>query len=303
MDRLKAMQAFVRIVEANSFTRAAESLELPRAALTATIQRLEGYLGTRLLQRSTRSLSLTTDGADYYAKCLEILGAIDAAEAGFRGGPQAPPRGRLRLDLPGALGRNVVLPRLHDFRAACPEVELVVSVGDRLADLTRDGIDCALRVGELQDSTLVARRLGSMRFLTCAAPSLLARYGMPSTLAALKAMPAVVQFSGRTGRPFSWDFVVEGKVETIEVAGPVAVNDADAYVCCGVQGLGLIQAAAYQVRPYLAAGALVEVLPELPSTPMPVSLVYPQGRMLAPRLRAFADWLEGVFESEPELRR
>ncbi len=303
MDRIKAMQTFVRIVEANSFTRAAESLELPRAALTATIQKLEAYLGRRLLQRTTRSLSLTTDGADYYAKCVEILAAIDAAEADFRGGPAAVPRGRLRVDLPGAVGRNVVLPRLHAFHAACPEVELVVSLGDRLADLTRDGIDCALRVGELQDSALVARPLGSMRFVTCAAPALIARHGMPRTPEDVRTMPAVVQFSGRTGRPFAWDFVVDGRLQRIDVDGPVAVNDADAYVCCGVQGIGLIQAAAYQVRPHLASGALVEVLAGYPSAPMPVSLVYPQGRMLAPKLRAFAQWLEGVFDGEPALRR
>ena len=302
MDRIKAMQAFVRIVEARSFTRAAETLDLPRAALSATIQRLEAYLGTQLLQRTTRSVALTTDGAEFHARCIEILAAVEAAEGRFRG-VEGVPQGRLRVELPGAVGRRVVVPHLGQFHARYPGIELVVGLSDRLADLTRDGIDCALRVGELEDSSLVARPVGSMRFVTCASPGYLARHGVPATPAQLDGHRSVVHFSGRTGRPFDWDFVVGGVPERRRVPGPISVNDADAYVDCGLQGLGIIQAAAYMVDAHLASGALVEVLADCPSLPMPVSLVYPQGRLATPKLRAFAQWIDELFAREPHLCR
>ena len=302
MDRMKAMQCFVRIVEAKSFTRAAETLHLTRASLTATMQNLEAYLGTQLLQRTTRSISLTTDGADFYAHCVEILAAVEAAEAPYRGA-EGGRRGRLRIELPAAVGRRIVVPRLAQFHERYPGVELVVSMSDRLADLTRDGTDCALRVGELEDSNLIGRLVGSMRFVTCAAPAYLARHGIPLTLDDLDRHQGVIHFSGRTGRPFDWDFVVDGVVVRRRVTGAVAVNDADAYVSCGLQGLGLIQAASYMVQEHLASGALVEVLAHWPSAPMPVSLVYPQGRMAAPKLRAFAQWIDTLFAAEPHLAR
>lgn len=302
VDRIKAMQTFVRIVEAGSFARAAETLDLPRASLTATIQKLEAYLGRKLLQRTTRSLALTSDGADYHARCVEILAALDAAEAPFRE-DDAPPQGRLRVELPGALGRNVIMPRLGEFHQAYPGVELVVGLSDRLVDLARDGIDCALRVGDLADSALIGRQVGSMRFVTCAAPAYLARHGRPQRIEDLDAHTAVVHFSGRTGRPFDWDFLVDGQVRRRLMHGPVAVNDADAYVSAGLQGLGLIQAARYQVVPHLQDGSLVALLEDFPCASMPVSLVYPRGQMAASRLRVFAAWLAALFEAHPQLHR
>ena len=296
------MQTFVRIVEANSFTKAAETLNLPRAALTATMQNLEAFLGTRLLQRTTRRLSLTPDGADYFRQCVEILSAVEAAEAGFRGASAGQPRGKLRIDLPGTLGRRMVMPRIAEFCAAYPEVELVLSLTDRIVDVVQEGIDCALRVGQLQDSSLVGRQIGSMRFLTCAAPGYLERHGVPRTLDELAQHKAVVHFSGRTGRAFDWDFQVDGKVVKADMAGAISVNDADAYLSCALQGLGLAQVAAYQARPHLRAGELAEVLPAWPPVPMPISLLYPQGRMAAPKLRVFADWLSGLFQQEPDLQ-
>jgi LysR family transcriptional regulator for bpeEF and oprC len=302
MDRLKAMQTFVRIVEANSFTKAAETLNLPRAALTATLQNLEAFLGTTLLQRTTRRLSLTPDGADYFRQCVEILGAVEAAEAGFRGASTGKPKGKLRIDLPGTLGRRLVIPRIAEFTAAYPDVELVLSLTDRIVDVVQEGIDCALRVGQLQDSSLVGRQIGSMRFLTCAAPAYLERHGVPQTLDDLRVHRGVIHFSGRTGRAFDWDFLVDGKVAKVNMVGAVSVNDADAYLSCALQGLGLAQVGAYQARPHLHAGELVEVLPAWPPTPMPISLLYPQGRMGAPKLRVFAEWLAGVFQQEPDCR-
>ncbi|MGV7206545.1 LysR family transcriptional regulator [Oxalobacteraceae bacterium A2-2] len=303
MDKVKAMQTFVRIVQANSFTKAAETLELPRAALTATLKNLEAFLGTQLLQRTTRRLSLTPDGAEYYRQCVEILSAIEAAEQALRGPEARRPRGKLRVDLPGALGRHLVVPRLAEFHHAYPEVQLAISLTHRLVDLTQEGMDCVLRVGQLQDSSMVGRQLGTMRFVTCAAPSYLERHGTPLAVEELERHQCVVHFSGRTGRPFEWEWMgPDGAVRSSAISGPVAVNDADAYISCALQGLGLVQAASYQARPHLAAGRLVEVLPQAVPTPMPVSLLYPQGRMASPKLSVFAAWLAGLFEQDPDLR-
>lgn len=302
MDRLKAMQTFVRIVEANSFTKAAETLDLPRAALTATIQKLEAFLGTQLLQRTTRRLSLTPDGADYYRKCQEILQAVDDAESTYRGQGAGQPRGKLRVEMPGTFGRNVVMSQIGEFCRSYPDVDLVVSLSDRVRDLIEEGADCALRVGALQDSAMIGRPLGSMRFLTCAAPAYLQQHGVPQVWSDLREHRCVSHFSGRTGRPFDWDFIVDGSVVTTEVRSAIAVNDAEASVNCVLQGMGLAQVARYQVRSHLASGALVEVLAATPPTPMPVSLLYPQGRMSSPRLRVFAEWLGQLLRRDPDLQ-
>jgi LysR family transcriptional regulator for bpeEF and oprC len=300
MDKVKAMQTFVRIVEAGSFTKAAESLNLPRASLTATMQNLERHLGVQLLQRTTRRLSLTQDGERYYEQCAAILAAIEAAEAVFLGVAGRRMQGRLRIELPGALGRAIVLPRLAQFRHAWPGIDLSIGMGDRLVDLTGEGIDCALRVGELQDSSLVARPIGLMRFTIAATPDYLARRGVPVSADELAGHDGIVHFSGRTGRAFDWELQEADGLRKVAVKGSISVNDADANLILALQGLGLAQLARYQLRGQ--EGRLVEVLPGLRPTPMPVSLLYPQGRIANPRLRAFADWLAGVFEADPDLR-
>lgn len=302
MDRLRAMQTFVRIVEANSFTKAAETLDLPRAALTATLKNLESFLGVQLLQRTTRRLSLTPDGADYFQKCLEILQAVEDAESGFRGQHASRPKGKLRIELPGAVGRHLVIPHIGGFCRDYPEIDLVVSLAERIADLTQEGIDCALRVGELQDSAMIGRRLGSMQFLTCASPGYLARHGVPLTPQDLCGHRGVMHFSGRTGRPFEWDYLVGGRVVIAEPVSAIAVTDPDAYIQCALQDMGLIQGARYQLRRHLASGALVEVLADTLPAPMPMSLVYPQGRMASPRVRAFAEWIGRLFKDNPDLQ-
>ncbi len=296
------MQTFVRIVEANSFTKAAETLDLPRAALTATIQKLEAFLGTQLLQRTTRRLSLTPDGADYYRKCQEILQAVEDAESTYRSQGAGQPRGKLRVELPGTFGRNVVVPHIGAFCSSYPDIDLVISLSDRVRDLIEEGADCALRVGALQDSAMIGRPLGTMRFLTCAAPAYLQQHGVPQVWSDLREHRCVSHFSGRTGRPFDWDFIVDGSVVTTEVRSAIAVNDAEASVSCVLQGMGLAQVARYQVRAHLASGALVEVLAATPPTPMPVSLLYPQGRMSSPRLRVFAEWLGELLRRDPDLQ-
>lgn len=302
MDKIKAMQTFVRIVDANSFTKAAETLGLPRASLTATMQQLETFLGTQLLQRTTRRLSLTPDGAEYYRQCVDILNAVEAAELSFRGPEAKRPKGTLRVNLPGTLGRNFVMPRIAEFHAAYPGVNLDISLTDRLVDVVQEGIDCALRVGQLQDSSMVGRQIGTMRFVTCAAPAYVAQYGTPRRIEDLQGHRCIVHFSGRAGKLFDWEMLVDGKVTKVDITGPIAVDDGDAYLSCALQGLGLAQPAAYLARPHFDSGALVQVLPDMPPTPMPVSLLYPQGRMAAPKLSAFAEWLRALFDSDASVK-
>ena len=302
MDKIKAMQTFVRIVEANSFSKAAETLNLPRAALTATLQKLEAYLGTQLLQRTTRRLSLTPEGAEYFRHCIDILKAVDTAELAFRGPDATKPRGLLRINLPNTVGRRLVVPHIAHFHAAWPDVQLQLSLTDRLVDLTQEGIDCALRVGTLQDSAFIGKQVGLMRFVTCASPAYLAQHGTPHTLADLAVHRGIMHYSGRTGRAFDWDFLQDKEVVRVQMAGPIAVNDADASVDCALQGLGLAQAAVYQVRRHLDSGALVAVLPALPPTPMPMSLLTPQGRLAAPKVQAFAGWLTGLLAENADVQ-
>ncbi|NMG37491.1 LysR family transcriptional regulator [Azoarcus sp. TTM-91] len=299
MDRFQAMQVFTRVVDANSFSRAADSLGLPRATVTTTIQNLEKLLQVRLLNRSTRRLSLTPDGASYYERCVRILADVEETEASLRHAASSP-RGRLRVDVPGSIGRQVLLPRLCEFHHRYPDVELVIGMTDRPVDMVGDAVDCAIRKGELEDSSLVARRVGLVPCVTCASPEYLQRYGTPRSLDELAQHYAVNYFLAND-KVCPWDFMVDGEPVEIKGRGVVSVNDADAYVTCGLQGFGLIQAPRYMVLPHLESGALREVLPQWQPAPMPISVVYLHNRHLSPKVRAFVDWVVELFSSCPLL--
>ncbi|OAJ62315.1 LysR family transcriptional regulator [Paraburkholderia ginsengiterrae] len=300
MDRLQAMQVFTRVVDTNSFTRAAETLDLPRASVTTIIQNLEAFLGTRLMHRTTRRLSLTPDGAAYYERCVRILADVEDTEASFQSGTKKP-HGKLRIDMPGSIGRLLVIPALCEFHTRYPDIDLQLGLTDRPVDLVQEGVDCVVRIGALQDSSLVARRIGLFEGVTCAAPEYIERAGMPSSLEDLENHKAVNYFSSRTGRTLDWAFMVDGKEVEVKMKGIVSVNDADAYVTCGLEGFGLIQPALFMVLPHLRSGQLVEVLPELKPLPMPISAVYPHSRHLSPKVRVFVDWIAELFDRCPLL--
>ncbi|WP_025596796.1 LysR family transcriptional regulator [Burkholderia sp. WSM2230] len=300
MDRLQAMQVFTRVVDTNSFTRAAETLDLPRASVTTIIQNLEAFLGTRLMHRTTRRLSLTPDGAAYYERCVRILADVEETEASFQSGNKKP-HGKLRIDMPGSIGRLLVIPQLCEFHKRYPDIDLQLGLSDRPVDLLQEGVDCVVRVGALQDSSLVARRIGLFEGVTCAAPTYIERAGMPTSLEDLENHKAVNYFSSRTGRTLDWAFMVDGKEVEVKMKSIVSVNDADAYVTCGLEGFGLIQPALFMVLPHLRSGQLVEVLPELKPLPMPISAVYPHSRHLSPKVRVFVDWIAEVFDRCPLL--
>lgn len=300
MDRLQAMQVFTRVVDTNSFTRAAETLDLPRASVTTIIQNLEAFLGTRLMHRTTRRLSLTPDGAAYYERCVRILADVEETEASFQSGNKKP-HGKLRIDMPGSIGRLLVIPSLCEFHTRYPDIDLQLGLTDRPVDLLQEGVDCVVRVGALQDSSLVARRIGLFEGVTCAAPDYIERAGMPTSLDDLENHKAVNYFSSRTGRTIDWAFMVDGKEVEVKMKSIVSVNDADAYVTCGLEGFGLIQPALFMVLPHSRSGQLVEVLPELKPLPMPISAVYPHSRHLSPKVRVFVDWIAELFDRCPLL--
>ncbi|MCX4162387.1 MULTISPECIES: LysR family transcriptional regulator [Paraburkholderia] len=300
MDRLQAMQVFTRVVDTNSFTRAAETLDMPRASVTTIIQNLEAFLGVRLMHRTTRRLSLTPDGAAYYERCVRILADVEETEASFQSGNKKP-HGKLRIDMPGSIGRLIVIPSLCEFHTRYPDIDLQLGLTDRPVDLLQEGVDCVVRVGALQDSSLVARRIGLFEGVSCASPDYLAKFGTPQTFEDLEQHKAVNYFSSRTGRVIDWAFLVDGKEVEAKMQGIVSVNDADAYVTCGLEGFGLIQPARFMVLPHLQSGQLVEVLPHLKPLPMPISAVYPHSRHLSSKVRVFVDWIAEVFDRCPLL--
>ncbi|WP_215409402.1 LysR family transcriptional regulator [Janthinobacterium sp. JC611] len=296
MDRVQAMQVFLRVVESKSFVRAAETLGLPASSVTGIIKRLEKHLQTRLLNRSTRNLSLTPEGERYFHRCREILDLIDDTEASLQG-PGERPQGRLRVDMPGGIAHAVILPQLRQFQQRYPDIYLMIGVNDRQVDLIQDGVDCVIRTGSLEDSTLVARRLGELRWITCAAPSYLAEHGVPELPEDLPRHRAIHYFSSTTRRGSDLHFIEEGIRTAVPVPGTVGVNETGLYIKLGLDGHGLMQLAEILVREHLQAGSLVEVLAGRRPAPVPVSLLYPHHRFLSPAMRAFTDWTTELFSN------
>jgi LysR family transcriptional regulator for bpeEF and oprC len=300
MDRFQAMQVFTHVADANSFTLAADNLGLPRSTVTTTIQNLEKSLQVRLLNRTTRRVSLTPDGASYYERCRQILADLEDAESLFLEGNRVP-RGRLRIDVPPSLGRLILVPALCEFHTLYPDIELALGMSDRPVDLVQEAVDCVVRVGELEDSSLVAKRIGTFEGVTCAAPAYLEKYGEPHSIESLADHRAVHYFSGRTGRIVDWSFMMDGRATDVAVKGVMSVNDAEAYVTCGLKGFGLIQPGHYMVAQHLESGALREVLTHLKPPSMPISVVYLHNRHLSPKVRVFVDWISELFKRCPLL--
>jgi DNA-binding transcriptional LysR family regulator len=292
MDRFDAMRVFVQVVEQRSFTRAAEGLGLPRSTATDAIKQLEARLGVRLLQRTTRTVGPTLDGEAYYRKCVEILGEIEDAEAAFAG---AKPRGLLRVDVHGTLARRFVLPGLPAFLARYPDLELFMGEGDRWVDLVREGVDCVLRVGEPRDTDMVARRVAMLSEVTCASPGYLQEFGVPASIEELEGHRMVGFRSSATGALLPLEFIQDGVARTVSLPTRLSVTGAESYSAAARLGLGLIQAPRYNLLADLERGTLVEVLPDHPPAPSPVSLMYPRNRQLSPRVRVFIDWLAEAF--------
>ncbi|AOK31976.1 transcriptional regulator [Burkholderia singularis] len=292
MDRFQEMQVFVRIAQRQSFSRASDDLQIPRATVTNLMKRLEQRLGARLLERTTRTVRLTPDGDAYYQRCVRLIADLEEAEGAFR---NATPKGLLRVNLQGTLARHFVVPALPDFLARFPQIRLHIGEDDRLVDLVREGVDCVLRSGNLQDSSMVGRRVAQLEQVTVASPIYLAKYGEPIDLAALSAHRAVDYVSSATGKPMPLEFTVGASVNAIQLDASIAVTGADLYTGAAVAGLGIVQVPRYRIAGELAAGKLKILLSDYPPPPMPVTVLYAQNRQLSSRVRAFASWLRDCF--------
>lgn len=291
------MRLYTRIVELGSFSRASEQLDLPRASATQIIKQLEAHLGTRLLLRTTRQVRPTLDGDAYYQRCVSILADIDDMEASFSQAARDP-RGRLKVDMSGSLCRLVLMPALPAFCAHYPLISLEISVSDRQIDLVREGVDCVLRIGELRDSNLVARPLGRLEQLSCASADYIASHGLPRTLDDLATHRMVDYLSASSGKSIPLEFTDGATVVTCSLPATVAVNNGDAYVAACEAGFGIVQMPHYHVTRQLAAGTLVEILPDHRPPSLPLTVLYPQNRHLSPRVRVFIEWLQGLFSPQ-----
>jgi DNA-binding transcriptional LysR family regulator len=299
MHPIEAMQIFNRVAELASFTRAADSLGIPKASASTAVQQLEATLGARLLHRTTRKVQLTHDGRAFYERSKDLLTDVDDLQSMFQHGEQSL-RGRLRVDMSGGVARLFVLPRLAEFMQSHPLIELELSSTDRLVDLVREGFDCVLRVGPLVDSSLVARPLGAFRIVNCASPAYIQRHGMPKTLADLATHQLIHYVSTLGARSPGWEYPAGNGYASLPMAGSITVNNSDAYTAACIAGLGLIQAPAAGLQPLIDAGRLVEVLPDWRAESMPVSLLYANRRNLHRRVQAFMSWITQVLQPHLE---
>ncbi|MDB5829211.1 MAG: transcriptional regulator [Variovorax sp.] len=288
------LRIYAKVATLASFVRAAEQLNLPKARVSTAVQQLEAQLGTRLLHRTTRTVRMTPDGEQFLERCQQLLSEADELQAMFQQA-QSSLRGRLRVDLPNAIARQAVIPRLPEFLAAHPLVEIELSTSDRRVDLVHEGFDCVLRIGQLQDSALIARRLGQMALANVASPAYLARFGTPKTLEDLD-HHRLVHYAQTLGTASpGWEHHDGDRWRLRPMQAAITVTSTDAYEAACLAGLGLIQAPRPGMRAALAEGRLVEVLTEFPGEPMPVSLVYANRRNLSKRSQAFMDWLAEVI--------
>src|ERR1700722_2241946 len=259
MNKLQAMQVFVRVVETGGITRAADSLRMPKATATTLIQQLEAALGVKLLNRTTRSVSVTTDGAAYYPRCDTILAEIRETEESLTH-RHASPQGRLRAEIRTLMARLVIVPALPAFFARYPQIDLQLGCSERRADLIEEGIDCAVWSGELEDSTLIARRVGQLYFGTCAAPSYLAAHGEPHHPDELTAHRCINHFSPHTAKIFDWVFAKNGMRIQTTLRGHIALDDENSYVAAAEAGLGIAQIPAFVLKEAMERGSLELVL-------------------------------------------
>ncbi|AMP06285.1 LysR family transcriptional regulator [Collimonas pratensis] len=290
MDRIQTMQVFARVAELGSFSRAAEQLNLPAATVTNAVQALEKHLGVRLLQRTTRKVTLTDEGVTYLERCTQLLTEFEDVDALFQH-EQLQPRGVVRVDLPERLAHQVVIPALPEFFALYPQLRLKLTATDRFIDLIGEAVDCVVRVGALSDSSLIGRRIGSLEQINCGARSYLERYGRPQTLSDLQHHRVVNFFSSRTGRDLGWEYMQDGEPRFLKLPGLISVASSDAYLASCSAGLGLIQAPRFGLEEWLASGEVEEVLPDFKPPPLPISVVYAHNKHLSPRVQVFVDWI------------
>ncbi|MDQ8036793.1 MAG: LysR substrate-binding domain-containing protein [Pedobacter sp.] len=293
MDRFTAMRMFTRVVELRSFTRAADSLGVPKATLSLNIQELETLLGVKLLNRTTRQVSPTSDGAAYYENALRLLQDIEEVESSLTHAVTTA-KGRLRVDA-SASARDTIIPVLPEFYERYPDIQLELGCSDRPVDLVQENVDCVIRAGDIVDHSLAGRKIGEFRNITCGTQAYFSRYGKPETVADLENHIFINYFSSRTGKMRSWVFEKDGIRTTHRGKHLIALNDGEAYVRAGIAGLGLFQAPSHAVQAYLDAGIAEQILKDYDSDSTVFHILYPPNRHLSARVRVFSEWVATVF--------
>ena len=292
MDRFDAMQAFARVVEAGSFTKAAETLHMSKTTVTQLVQQLEARLRVKLLNRTTRKVNVTADGAVYYERVLQLLADMDDAETSLSSAA-AVPRGRLRVDVPSPLARLLLIPALPDFHERYPDIQIDMGVSDRIVDMIDENVDCVVRGGELTDQSLMARRVGDLQLGVFAAPSYLARVGTPAHPRELEdSHHRIVGFLwARTGKAVP--YALHNDVESVRIKGryALAVDDGNAYLAAGLAGLGVLWLPKYMSKTFEARGELVPLFESWKLDPMPIYVAFPPNRHISIKLRVFIDWV------------
>ena len=293
MDKFEAMQRFVLVAQFGSFTKAADALGLPKSSISTAIQGLENELGTRLFHRSTRNITLTQDGEIYLPQCRALLANLDALDSQFQREPNDV-RGVLRVDMPSRFATTVVIPQLAKFIEQYPNIRLKISSADYRVDMIKEGIDCVVRVGNLDDSSLIARHLTQYRSLNCISPSYAEQFGIPQTIKEL-ANHKLIEYSHSLGNlDARFEYMEGDKVKQQSMPSSLAVNGTGAYLDACLAGLGIAQIPAIGAENLINKGLLISILPQFEAEPMPVSLLYPSRRQPTKRLTVFMDWLQSI---------
>lgn len=294
MDRFDAMRLFVAVADAGSLSGAARALKIPLPTVSRKLAQLEQHLGARLIVRTTRKLALTEAGRTYLEACRRLLGEVEEAER-MAAGEYDRPRGRLYLTAPIVFGRLHVLPVVLAFLKAYPEVDLRLTLVDRLTDLIEEGHDIALRIGHLSDSSLIAARVGSVRLVTCAAPAYLKENGAPRTPHELAKHQCIA--SANLSAPDRWTYTIDGKEQAVPIRSRLIVTTAEASVDAAIAGIGICRILSYQAAAQIKSGKLKPVLRGFDLAEIPVNLVHPEARLTPPKVRAFLDF------AAPRLRK
>lgn len=294
MDRLDAMRVYARVVERNSFVRAAEDLGLPASTTTEAVKQLERRLGVRLLERSTRQVRTTSDGESYYRRCVALLADIEEAESAYDG---RIPKGLLTVGVMGVQARQIIVPALTGFFAQYPELRLHLNEDDRYVDLLRDGVDCVIRSGSPGPRDLAGTRLGDVSQVTVASTEYLNRFGMPTALSQLEGHKMIGFHSTATGSVLPLEFVVEGELENVALPAQLTVSGAETLLEAGRKGLGIVQLPYYSVASDIAAGNMVEIFSDTPPPGMSVHVLYPNNKQPSRRVRVFLEWVEELYQA------
>ena len=303
MDKFAAMQAFVRVVEAGTFTKAADSMNVPKPTVTRLIQDLEKELDIKLLNRTTRKVTVTVDGAAYYEQASRLLGEVHELESSMSHA-KASPRGRLKVDVPSSLGLAIIIPALPDFYARYPDIQLELGVSDRPIDMVTENVDCVVRAGQITDQSLVARRIGEFYIMACASPAYLKRHGVPQHPAELEDTHQLIRYmSAGNGKFYTLKMHKDGEIVEVSGRHQLAVNDSNAGVAAGLAGLGILFTLTFLVQNHISNGTLEPLFTSWCTEAKPIFIVYPPNRHLSNKVRVFVDWIAELFAKHDLMNR